>query len=382
MRPGGKKLCLKLATGCVAGFLLGAPVFANKDKKKEPVTFQVPDLLMDGGRKLSFERLFSNEHEVKPKRGFWTKVVDVVIGAPDYHNMVRPYSIATDSKGRIMVTDPGAHGVHIFDFDKQKYKFLSRIDTGKDPLVAPQCVAVDAQDKIYVTDSESGKIFVFEPSGKFERTIGSLKYGEGYFKRPTGIAVDSAAQRIYVTDTLRHQIFVMDLQGSVLKKIGKPGTGNLEFNYPTELRLNGDEMAVVDSMNFRVQVLSKDGEFRYAIGKIGDDVGAMFRPKGVAYDSEGHLYVVDGMWSVVQVFNREGQLLYYFGQLGTTPGTFQLPTGLSIDAQDRIFVADSFNRRVQVYHYYGIGKAQAQAHTQAPLQVAAPAQTEADGSKP
>lgn len=346
---------------CAAGTLFLCPAIGAKDKKKEPATVQVPDLLMDGGRKLIFERSFSNEHEVKPNRGFFNKVVDVVVGAPDYKSMVRPYSITTDSKGRIIISDPGAHGVHIFDFEKQKYKFLSRRDTDKDPLVSPQCVTVDAQDKIYVTDSEAGKIFVFDPSGRFERTIGSLKYGEGYFKRPTGIAVDSAAQRIYVSDTLRNQIFEMDLQGSVLKRIGQPGTGNGEFNFPTELRLYGDNLAVVDAMNFRVQVLNKDGEFQYAIGKIGDEVGAMFRPKGVAFDSEGHLYVVDGTWSVVQVFNRECQLLYYFGTLGTAPGTFQLPTGLRIDAQDRIYVVDSFNRRVEVFHYYGATAANGRA---------------------
>ncbi len=140
-----------------------------------------------------------------------------------------------------------------------------------------------------------------------------------------------------------------------MKKIGKPGTGNGEFNLPTELRLYGDNLAVVDAMNFRVQVLDKNGEFQYSIGKIGDVVGAMFRPKAVGFDSEGHLYVVDGTWSVVQVFNREGQLLYYFGQLGTAPGAFQLPAGLRIDGQDRIYVVDSFNRRVQVFHYYGAG---------------------------
>ena len=89
------------------------------------------------------------------------------------------------------------------------------------PMRAPQCVAVDAQDNIYVTDSESGDIFVFEPGGKYLRTIGSLKGGEGYFKRPTGIAVDSAAQRIYVTDTLRDQVFILDMQGNVLQTIGK-----------------------------------------------------------------------------------------------------------------------------------------------------------------
>ncbi len=343
----------KLLAACVAGALLVSGAHATKDKKRDLKPIEVPDVLMDGGRKLSFERTFNSEREVKPKKGFWNKLMDVVAGAPDYRNMVRPYSITTDSKGRIIVTDPGAHGVHIFDFAKEKYRFLSRLDTARDPLVAPQCVTVDAQDNIYVTDSEAGKIFVFNSGGKFVRTIGSLRFGEGYFKRPTGIAVDSAAQRIYVSDTLRNQIFVMDMQGSVLKRIGKLGTGKGEFNFPTELRLSEDSLAVVDAMNFRVQVLNKNGEFQYAIGKTGDDVGAMFRPKGVGFDSEGHLYVVDGMWSVVQVFNREGQLLYYFGQLGNAPGAFQLPTGLRIDGQDRIYVVDSFNRRVQVFHYYG-----------------------------
>ena len=356
MRPGDGQLSRKLLAACVTTLLLVSPVL-SEDKKEEPPTVLVPDILMDGGRKLSFERMFSNEHEVKPKRGFWNKVVDVVIGAPEYHSMVRPYSITTDAKGRVIVTDPGLHGIHVFDFEKEKYKFLSRLDNDRDPLVSPLCVAVDGQDNIYATDSDSGKIFVFDASGKFRRTIGSLKYGEGYFKRPTGIAIDSTAQRIYVTDTLRNQIFIMDMQGSVLKRIGRPGTANGEFNFPTELRLYGDNLAVVDAMNFRVQVLDKSGEFQYAVGKLGDQVGAMFRPKGVGFDSEGHLYVVDGMWSTVQVFNREGQLLYYFGQLGNSPGAFQLPTGLRIDSQDRIYVVDSFNRRVQVFHYYGAGAA-------------------------
>jgi DNA-binding beta-propeller fold protein YncE len=140
---------------------------------------------------------------VKPKRGFWNRLVDIVAGEPEFKNLVRPYSIAVDSRGRIIVTDPGAGGVHIFDFAQQKYKFIERRDKGKDAMLGPQCVAVDAQDNIYVTDSETGKIFVFNSGGKYERVIGSLKGGEGYFKRPTGIAVDSVAQRIYVTDTLR-----------------------------------------------------------------------------------------------------------------------------------------------------------------------------------
>ena len=292
---------------CVVLLLL-TPVWASKPKEK-PNQPAPPDMVLEGGRKLSYERSFNSQREVKPKRGFWNRVLDFVAGEPEFRSLIRPYSIAVDSRGRIIVTDPGAVGVHIFDFQQQKYKFLSRAGKGKDPMLAPQCVAVDAQDNIYVTDSESGKVFVFNSDGKYQRAIGSLKGGEGFFKRPTGIAVDSSAQRIYVTDTLRNKIFVLDMQGSVVQSIGENGEGPGKFNFPTELRLDGQNLMVVDAMNFSVQVLDRSGAYKYAVGKIGDSPGTMFRPKGIGLDSEGDLYVVDGLLGVVQVFNREGDLM-------------------------------------------------------------------------
>ncbi len=314
------------------------------------------EMSLEGGRTLTWERSFSSQAEVKPNRGFWNKLVDIVAGAPDYRSLVRPYSVAVDSRGRILVTDPGAAGVHIFDFAQRRYKFIQRLD--HDPsMLTPQCVAVDAEDNIYVTDSQAGVIFVFAPSGKFLRAIGSLKGGEGYFKRPTGIAVDSAAQRIYVTDTLRDRVYILDMQGTVVRTFGQRGQGQGEFNYPTELRLQGPELMAVDAMNFRVQVFDRSGGFQYEVGKIGDGPGAMFRPKAAAVDSEGDLYVVDGLWGMVQVFNRQGQLLYYFGAPGTHAGEFQLPTGLFIDKDDRVYVVDSFNRRVQEFRYSGLKSA-------------------------
>jgi DNA-binding beta-propeller fold protein YncE len=260
----------------------------------------------------------------------------------------------TDSQGRIIVTDPGASGIHIFDFSQHKYKFLSRRKE-RDGLDSPQCVAVDAEDNIYVTDSYSGKIFVFDASGKFQRVIGSIQ-GEGYFKRATGIAVDSQAQRIYVTDTLRHQVWVLDMQGAIVQRIGFRGTAAGEFNFPTELRLAGQDLYVVDAMNFRVQVLDRAGKFQYSIGETGDKLGTLFRPKGIGVDSEGHLYVVESLRGVVQVFDRQGHLLYYFGQKGSGFGDFQLPAGLYIDGHDGVFVIDSYNRRVQVFQYWAQGR--------------------------
>jgi DNA-binding beta-propeller fold protein YncE len=323
-------------------------------KSNNPGVPAPPDLLLDGGRKLTFERAFGSQRDVLGKPKFWTRVLNVMAGEPEYRMIVRPYSIALDSHGRAIVTDPGAAGVHIFDFDRHKYKFIERREKEKDAMLAPQCVAVDAQDNIYVTDSESGKIFVFDAEGKYRRALGSLKGGEGYFKRPTGIAVDSAAQRIYVTDTLRDKIYVIDMQGQVLQTIGKHGKEQGEFYYPTELHIDHDNLLVVDAMNFRVQWFGRSGVAEAMMGQIGDSVGQMFRPKGVAVDSEDHVYVVDGLSGLVQVFDRVGRLLYYFGKRGAALGEFQLPSGLFIDRNDRVFVVDSFNRRVQVFDYHGL----------------------------
>jgi len=341
-------------TACIA-LLLITPLWASK-KKEHPVEPAPADLLLEGGRKLHYERSFSSEKEVEGKRGFFTKLVDVVVGEPDHPHLVRPYSIAVDSRGRAIITDPGANGIHIFDFENHKYKFIERRDKGRESMRSPQCVALDDQDNIYVSDSEAGKIFVFQPGGKFRRTIGSLKGGEGYFKRPTGIAIDSAAKRIYVTDTLRNKVFVLDMDGAVLQTIGRKGNGEAEFNLPTEVLIRDQDLFVVDAMNFRVQFLNRSGGFETEVGRLGDSSGSMFRPKGIGVDSEGHLYVVDGLWGVIQVFDRQGSLLYYFGTRGTGIGEFQLPAGMFIDRDDRIFVVDSYNRRIQVFRYFGLPK--------------------------
>ncbi len=338
-----------------AVLLCAVPVFAAKAKTQDTPP-EMWEMSLDGGRSLTWERNFNSEAEVKGDRGFWHKVVDVIAGAPTFRTLVRPYSVVSDSRGRILVTDPGAPGVHIFDFTGHRYKFIQRI--GKDfSMLTPQCVAVDGEDNIYVTDSDAGVIFEFEPSGKYLRTIGALKGGEGYFKRPTGIAVDSVAQRIYVTDTLRDKVYMLDMQGNIVQTIGKTGEAEGEFNLPTELRLDGPNLMVVDAMNFRVQVFDRAGKFEYAIGAKGGEAGAMFRPKAVSMDSEGDVYVVDAQWGVVQVFNRKGQLLYDFGTEGTHAGEFQLPTGLYIDHDDHVYVVDSFNRRVQMFQYSGLKRA-------------------------
>jgi DNA-binding beta-propeller fold protein YncE len=334
--------------------LLILPAWSGTKRHKTTPQTPPPDLILEGGRRLTFERAFSSEREIRGKQGIWSKLLNGIAGEPDYKDMVRPYAVVVDSRGRVIVTDPGLGGIHIFDAAQHKYKFLERTDKSRDNMFEPQCVAVDAKDTLYVTDSRSGKIFVFDANGKYEGVLGSLKGGEGYFKRPTGIAIDDATQNIYVTDTLRDRVYVLDSKGEVLRTIGKHGSGDGEFNFPTELRLRNGLLAVVDAMNFRVQIFDAHDQLVGKIGRVGDSTGQVYRPKGIAIDSEDHIYLVEGLWGTVQVFDRQGQLLYTFGQRGTRLGDFQLPAGLFIDSNDAVYVVDSYNRRVQVFQYHGL----------------------------
>ena len=94
-----------------------------------------------------------------------------------------PAHVATDSRQRLIVSDPHGDAVHVLD---PAGKTSFRIVTGKGyRLHQPAGVAVDADDNIYVADSERGMIAVFDRSGNFVRYIGNFK-GENEYESPRG----------------------------------------------------------------------------------------------------------------------------------------------------------------------------------------------------
>jgi DNA-binding beta-propeller fold protein YncE len=284
----------------------------------------------------------------KPHSAF-SKLFNWLVGAADDKpELLRPFATTLDSIGRLLVADPGQHGVHVYDFEKQKYQFLK--GTRKQPLDSPIDVACDVNDDIYVSDSMRKSIFVFDKRGRLLRTIGGTDV-DSRLERPTGMTLDRAAHRIYVTDTLRHQMLMFTTDGHLIRTIGKRGAGPGEFNFPTAVTISKGVVYVVDAMNFRIQSFTPNGEFLNAFGQLGNQTGSLNRPKGIAADTDGNLYLVDALFETVQVFDPVGRLLYYFGSTGTGPGQFRLPSGIAIDNRNIIYVADSQNRRVQVFRY-------------------------------
>lgn len=294
--------------------------------------------------RIAFLKAIEKPRDIGSTQGFFRKLFEIVMGATT-DDIIKPYGVAVDSAGRMIVADTAFKRVHIFDIKKSSY---SHIDSaGSLDLLSPISVAVDAMDNIYVSDSVLEKIFVYNSSGRFQYAINGAK-------KPTGIAINAQEKLLYVVDTGEHNIKVHDLKGNLIQTFGKWGGEPGEFNYPVDIAVDKDgDVYVADTMNYRIQIFDKTGKYLFSFGRHGDGTGDFGRPKGVAVDRDGNIYVADALFDTVQIFDHKGNFLLNFGAIGREAGRFWLPCGVFIDNADKIYVADAYNRRVQIFEYLG-----------------------------
>ncbi len=279
-------------------------------------------------------------------------IVRLAVGTE--RDLIAPSGVTTDSRHRVIVTDPTAHTVHVLDYEgKDSFRIVG--GPGR-RLRKPYGVAVDGEDNIYVCDYERGMVLVYNSGGRFLRYIGELE-GEGLYEAPRGIAIDRKAGHIYLIDTLLHRLFILDLQGNVLRSTPlMAGFGNRngstkpgEFKYPVGIAVHNDEIFVLDANGIRLQVLDSRGNFRkqfFVSSQVNVPGGAA---PGVCVDDDGNIYVTDTSRGTVRAYDHSGILLGAFGRPGHRVGEFNLPAGIWADSQGRIYVADLGNLRLQVF---------------------------------
>lgn len=280
--------------------------------------------------------------------------------SPARFQLVVPYGIAIDSKGRVYVADSKVRAIFIFD---TKTKHVDFIKNGVHARFTRMTgLAMDDGDRLFVSDSEARRVIVFDPQHKVEGSIG------GMFESPGGLAVDNENRFLYVADAGLDQIMVFDADPpyKLIRVMGTSGkdhslTGEGDFSMPSNVALDKDgNLYVSDTWNNRIQIFDADGKFIRAFGKAGDGPGYFARPKGIAVDSDGHIWVADAVQNRVQVFTPEGQLLIHMGGHGMLPGQFRTLAGLAIDKNNRVFTTEQFPGRLQMFQYVPDGEAMAE----------------------
>lgn len=273
-----------------------------------------------------------------------------LLGPETEHGLMfrKPYAVATDSSGRVYVSDTGLGAVLVFDEREREVSLFGA--KGRTKLITPVGLAFDERGRLFVADADLDLVLCFDER---EDVVLALGTQEG-MRNPVGLAIDKHRRRLYVADSHLHQVLVYSTGGQFLGAWGSRGSEEGQFNFPTNVALGAEgNVYVVDTGNFRVQIFDPEGRLLSSFGQAGSVTGSFHRPKGIGVDSRGHIYVADAAFNNFQVFDREGQLLLHVGSAGRTAGTFWLPAGLHIDGEDRVFVVDQINKRVQIFQYVG-----------------------------
>lgn len=315
----------------------------------------------------------------------------VVTGPPLPLAFATPLGVAT-AGDLVFVADPGqASGpcVHVLNLASRTHTLLQKI--GNTALAWPIDLATFST-KLVIADAKNAAVYLIDTKSSITQGAApGAAIGQGLFKRPASVAWSRDGSAFFVLDTVTAVIHEFSADGRHLRSFGSRGGGEGQFNFPAGMCVTfrtptvrdgraesgianadaarplphgrGSEssggqnarptLAVADSMNFRVQVLSDDGKPIATFGGKGDAAGKFALPRDVASDSAGNLYVLDNQFENVQVFDSSGQLLMALGGEGRGPGQFNLPSAITIDECDRIWIADTYNRRVQVFQCIG-----------------------------
>lgn len=211
-----------------------------------------------------------------------------------------PFRMATDSRGRILVTDPFLSVVQVLDIEREIRWQLKGDRTQQ--TVFPTYIAVDGDDNIYVSEPKLAIVSVFFPDGRFLRSI-----GESHLVLPFGLALDKVNHRLYVADHQRDEIQVYSLKGEFLKAIASRGTAPGELISPTDIALHGELLYVLDSGNARFQNFDLEGHSK-AVFDFGNDR----LPLSFSIDSSGNLFCVDQFSLGLVVLDSAGNQISSF----------------------------------------------------------------------
>jgi len=202
---------------------------------------------------------------------------------------------------------------------------------------------------VYVAGNQDHRIQKFTSTGTFVTEWGSEGTGDGNFKYPQGLAVDTSAN-VYVADRSNRRIQKSTSTGSFLATWGSLGADDGEFDEPSDVALDAsDNVYVADESNNRIQKFTSAGAFLTKWGSNGSGDGQFSAPRGVAVDASANVYVADLENHRIQKFTSAGVFLAKWGSEGSGNGQFSHPRSVAVDASGNVYVADTENHRIQKF---------------------------------
>ena len=274
------------------------------------------------------------------------------LGTPvrSINGVSRPYGMAINQQGQVVVVECASSCVSIFSSTGEKIRSFGSSGSGHGQFNQPRGVAIDDDGNILVTDRDNHRIQKFLSDGRFVTAVGTEGNGQLQFSAPVGIKINPQTKRVYVVDNSNHRVQVLQLDLTFFSSFGSHGNGPGQLASPHDVALDStNNVYVTDYDNHRIQVFTENGKFLKQIGRSGTGQVELSYPTAITIDSEDKIYVTENVNHRVSVFTSDGDYLTSFGSKGNGPQGFYCPRGIAMDKSGMVYVCDLNNNRVQIF---------------------------------
>ena len=255
----------------------------------------------------------------------------------------RPYGIAFNSRGEMIVSESEGHQISIFDIRGQRIRTFGSRGNRPEQMEYPAGVAIDDTDNIYV--SSNHKLQKFTSSGKLIKCVFQHQEGNnaGCFNYPRGVSLYN--NKIYMCDCDNHRIQVFDLDLNFTRSISSRGKGKGKIDLPLDVKFDcSGNMYIAEKK--RVQVLDSSGHFIRLFGQEGER--RLERPASVLI-ADQFMYVSDIRQHRIVVYTSSGYFVTSFGGWGQKEGQFSSPYYITSCIDGYVYVSDFDNKRIQIF---------------------------------
>ena len=280
------------------------------------------------------------------------KSLDEKLGTPirTIDQLNKPFGIALNQSGEMVVTSPGVNCVSVFSPSGDKLQSFGTKGSGQGQFMHPSGVAVDGEGNILVADEGNHRIQKFTAEGQFLTAVGTKGSGPLQFNKVQFIAIDTSNNKVYIVDTFNNHIQVLNSDLTFSSTFGKYGKNKGEFVYPWGIACDSTgNVYVADGANHRIQVFTSTGKFLRMFGSYGEGNGELDWPIGIALDAQDKVYVSESKNHRISIFTSKGQFATSFGSEGKRPGEFEEPRVLAVDSNGVVYVCDLDNCRLQLF---------------------------------
>ena len=250
----------------------------------------------------------------------------------------RPWGVAVDTKGQIIVAEYGGCCISIFSTSGEKIRTFKVRGSAPGQFIYPRGVAIDCDGNFLVSDNRC--IQKFSPQGVFLMSVGTQGSKPLQFNNPMNISINPKNKRKYVCENGNHRVQIFNTDFTFSSSFGSRGSGDGHFEFPWGVTSHSSGCVyVVDSGNHCVKVFTEEGQFLRKFGKKGEGDGELSYPGYVAISNDT-VYVTDRDNHRVSMFTCQGRFLGSFGSHGTA---------IAVDRDGLVYVSEFSNDCVQIF---------------------------------